>query len=331
VSKGHKSLRFDLVIIGHLTVDQIEIGSQTRYGMGGPPAYAMVAPALGMKHAAIISRIGEDFPTEYLHILRSSGLHLSGILPTPTTTLFINRYDATGNRTQQAPKVAEEIRVEDIPESHWNTKWMLLSPVLQEVDSRIISEAHHKGIKVLVDVQGFLRNRVSVQQPDIIPCRWEMFPEIATCIDVLKADASEICQLTQQTSIQAAAHFVQDAGCPTALITHGQRGSLIYLENSLHEVPAIPSQTVVDFTGSGDVFSVSFLFELERTGRPLWSAFFASTAASFNIETLGPVDFPNAESVSQRLQRFLQLPGNREYLKLVLEEPGLSPCPVFLE
>ena len=91
VSKGNENLPFDLVIIGHITVDQIEFGSQTRYEMGGPPAYAMVAPALGMKRVAIISRIGEDFPHEYFQILRKSGLHLSGILPTPTTTLFVNR------------------------------------------------------------------------------------------------------------------------------------------------------------------------------------------------------------------------------------------------
>ena len=331
MSKGDQSPRFDLVIIGHITVDQIEIDLQTRYEIGGPPAYAMVAPALGMKHAGIISRIGEDFPTEYLHILRSSGLDLSGILTSPRTTLFVNRYDAKGNRKQQASEVAEVIWVEDISEAHWNTKWMHLSPVLQEVDSRIISEAYHRGVKVSVDVQGFIRNRLSVQQPDIIPCRWETFPDVVARIEVLKADVSEIYQLTQQTSIHEAARFVHEAGCPIVLITQGQRGSCIYIQDTLHEVPAIPSQAVVDFTGSGDVFSISFIFELERTGRPIWSAFFASTAASFNIETPGPINFPTAQSVTQRLLQFLQLPGNRDHLNRVLEEPGPSPCPVALE
>jgi sugar/nucleoside kinase (ribokinase family) len=291
----------------------------------------MVAPALGMKQVAIVSRIGADFPPEYLQMLRSSGLHLSGVLNAPKNTLFINRYDAKGNRTQQAPHVAEPIIREDIPTSHWNTTWMHLSPILREVDSQIIHEAKCKGVKVSVDVQGFIRDRFSAQKPDIIPCRWEQFPEIAAHIDVLKADVSEICQLTQQTSFHDAASLVREAGCPLVLITQGQRGAFIYQEDLVHEVPAIPSQTVLDFTGSGDVFAISFLFELERTGRPIWSAFFASTVASFSIETHGPTGFPTAQMVTQRLQRFLRLPGNQHYLELILKEPGPGACPVSRE
>lgn len=331
MSHGEEPQRFELVVIGHITVDQIEMGTQTRYGMGGPPAYAMVAPALGMKHVGIVARIGKDFPEEYLDRLRASGLNLSGVLNAPTNTLFVNRYDMKGNRMQQAPRVADSITVEDIPTTHWKTLWMHLSPVLREVDSRIISEAHRRGLKVSVDIQGFIRNRLSVQEPDIIPCRWEMFPEIAAEIDVLKAEVSEICQLTQQTSVHDAARLVQEAGCPLVLITKGQRGSFIYLQDSLHEVPAIPSQAVVDFTGSGDVFSISFLVEMERTSRPIWSAYFASTVASFNIETPGPTDFPTTQTVNQRLQKFLQLPRNRNHLKLILEEPGPGDCPISPE
>ena len=323
--------RFNLVIIGHITVDQIKIGSQTRHGMGGPPAYAMVAPALGLKHTTIVARIGEDFPTEELDILRSSGLDLSGVLSTPATTLFVNRYDPSGDRTQQAPRIAEEIQVEDIPQTHWNTTWMHLSPVLREVDSLIIPEAHRRGIKVSVDVQGFIRKRISAEEPDIIPSHWEKFPEVVAQISVLKADVNEICQLTQVSSFRDAARIVYEAGCPIVLITQGQRGSFIYLEDSLYEVPTIPSQTVVDYTGSGDVFSIGFLFEFERTSRPIWSAFFASTLASFNIETPGPTGFPNAQTVKERLHRFLNLPGNHNYLKLILDEPSSTQCPVTFE
>jgi sugar/nucleoside kinase (ribokinase family) len=328
---GEESHRFKIVVIGHITVDKITIGTRTRYEMGGPSAYAMVAPTLGMNPAAIISRVGKDFPAKYLQVLRASGLHPSGILLNSTTTLFVNRYNSQGDRTQQAPQVADLIMVDDIPSTHWNTTWMHLSPVLKEVDSHVILEAKRRGIWVSVDVQGFIRDRISAQEPDVIPCPWEEFPNVASKIDVLKADVEEICHLTQQSTVQDAAQLVQNAGCPLILITRGQRGSFIFSNDTLQEVPAIPSQTVVDFTGSGDVFAISFLFEFGRTGRPVWSAFFASTVASFNIETPGPTGFPSIQSVSQRLQQFLQLPGNQKYLELILEEPGPGKCPISFE
>ncbi|MFX1243823.1 MAG: carbohydrate kinase family protein [Promethearchaeota archaeon] len=320
--------RFEIVVIGHLTIDQIEYNGQTRYAMGGPPAYAMVAPALGMKRIGIISRIGRDFPDEYLQILRDSGLNLDGLLTASTTTLFVNRYDGKGDRIQHAEQVAASITVEDIPSQFWNTAWMHLSPVLKEVDSCIIPEAHRRGVKVSVDVQGFIRNRVSERDSRIIAQSWESFSDVAPQIDILKADVNEICQLTQQTAFDDAAHLVFEAGCPLVLITWGQRGAFLYSENSLKEIPTIPSYAVVDHTGSGDVFSISFLFEFQRTGRPLWSAFFAATTASFNIETPGPTEFPDAEAVTSRLRRFLSLPGNRKFTDQLLNEPGPTECPL---
>ncbi len=323
-----QSKTYDLVIIGHITVDRIVVGGQERFALGGPPAYAMVAPALGVKQVAIVSRIGKEFPAEYYGLLRSSGLNLEGVLEGKETTQFVNVYTSNGDRSQEAERIAEPIKVTDIPEPFWDTAWMHLSPVLQEVDSEIIPVGKNQGVNISVDAQGFIRRRISDQNHHIISCQWEAFSEYASCIDVLKADVDEICQLTGATTVEKGAEEAHKAGCKIILITHGQHGSYLYQNQQLQKVPAIPSRTIVDFTGSGDTFSISFLIELQQTGRPLWSAFFASSSASFNVETPGPTSFPSINAVRNRLRTFLALPENQSYTDLILDEPGPTDCPL---
>jgi sugar/nucleoside kinase (ribokinase family) len=319
---------FDLVVIGHITIDRIIVGDHERFALGGPPAYAMIAPALGVKQVAIISRIGKEFPEEYYEKLRSSGLNLEGLLEGTKTTQFSNIYTSDGNRAQQAEYVAEPITIADIPDQFWNTDWMHMSPVLQEVDSQIIKAGKRRGTNISVDAQGFIRKRISDQDHHITPCQWKTFSEYASSIDVLKADVDEIRQLTGETTFESGAKEVYEAGCKFILITHGQRGSYLFQDQHLHEIPAIPSRKIVDFTGSGDTFAISFLIELQRTGRPLWASFFASASASFNVETLGPTNFPSHDAVQNRLRTFLALPGNQQYVKPILDEPGPTDCPL---
>lgn len=325
--RGREDLKkFDLVIVGHITIDRIERGERQWFEMGGPPAYAMVALALGIERAGIVSRIGLDFPNEYYEIIRNSGLNLEGLIQNHTTTQFVNRYTEGGDRTQEAKHIASPIMTKDIPASYWDTTWMHLSPVLQEVDSSIILKAKQGGVRVSIDAQGFIRRRISKQDPRITACQWDTFPEVAPSIDVLKADIDEICHLTQQPTVEEAVKAAYKAGCNLILITRGQMGSYLYYENKLSEIPPIPSHKIADYTGSGDVFAISFLTEFQRTERPLWSAFFASSSASFNIETAGPTNFPSHEEVTQRLRVFLTKSNNQRFMDLLLDETGPMDC-----
>jgi sugar/nucleoside kinase (ribokinase family) len=117
-------------------------------------------------------------------------------------------------------------------------------------------------------------------------------------------------------------------GVPLILITRGYKGAYLSHLDTFYKIPAIEPKNIVDHTGSGDVFSISFLVEYQRTQRPLWSAFFASAAASFNLETLGATDFPSYEQVVSRLRGFLNHPENRHHTEQLLNEPGPTECPL---
>jgi sugar/nucleoside kinase (ribokinase family) len=322
--------RFNLVVVGNLTIDRIVFDEEQRLEMGGPPAYAMVAPALGAEKVGIVSNVGSDFPKNYLSQLTDAGLDISGITQQDETTQFVNKYTKEGSRTQEVKTVGRGITITDVPDHLWDTQWMHISPVLQEVEPAIITKAKQMGAYVSVDVQGFVRKRTSEQDHSISLSQWKSFPDVAQDIDVLKADIDEICHLTKQTTFERGAKVAHKMGCNLVLITRGQEGSFFYFNDKLHEIPALPPDIVVDHTGSGDVFVISFSIEFQRTMRPLWSAFFASSSASFNVETPGPTNFPSSEEVTKRLRTFLTDPAQRNNVELLLNEPGPFDCPLKL-
>jgi sugar/nucleoside kinase (ribokinase family) len=319
--------QFDLIVVGHLTIDLIKFGEIERKEMGGPPAYAMAGTTLGLKNIGIVSRVGRDFPQPYYDRLVDSGLNLNGLLRNGETTQFTNIYDQEGGRTQRVDAVAGRLMTKDVPASYWDTEWIHISPVISEIDSSLIPEAKKHDIKVSVDVQGFVRTRKD-QDTEIIGCAWETFHEHAAMIDVLKADTHELCQLAQESTFEKAAKIIHSMGVPIILITRGQKGSFLSTNERLHKIPAITAKIVRDLTGSGDVFSIGFLTEFHRTQRPLWSAFFAASAASFNVETEGPTDFPSHDAVTTRLRQFLALPEYRAHTEKLISESGPFECPL---
>ncbi|MFX1565146.1 MAG: carbohydrate kinase family protein [Promethearchaeota archaeon] len=321
------SRAFDIIVVGHITIDQIKYGDGTRKEIGGSSAFAMVGPALGLKRVGVVARVGKDFPEPYMERLSSSGLDLEGLTQNNKTTHFTNIYNEQGDRRQRVDSVANKLTKRDVPDSYWNTTWMHFSPVIGEVDSALISDAKEHGAKISVDVQGFVRTQKK-EDTTIEGCDWEEFPKYAEMIEILKADTQELCQLAQKSEFRQAANSIHQLGVHIILITRGYKGSYLSLRNGLHRIPIIPVKQVIDHTGSGDVFAISFLREYETSNRPLWSAYFAATVASFNLESPGPTNFPSYEEVLHRLRAFLTLPKNREHIELLLNEPGPGNCPI---
>jgi sugar/nucleoside kinase (ribokinase family) len=299
---------YDLVVVGHLTMDVNVVRGRRLVELGGPPAYAMCTPALGLWRVGIVSRVGDDFPPSYFKRLVESGLDLTGLQRGRETTHFLNRYDDEGHRTQEVTAVAESICLDDIPPMFRRARWVHVSPVLQEVDPTVIAAAKQHHARVSVDVQGFVR-RIKPNDPKRVEaCSWKEFSRVAGYIDVLKCDVDEIRQLTGQSDIAEAALSAQKAGSKLVLVTDATRGSHLACEGTIYRVPAIPPRKTVDHTGSGDVYAMSFLVEFERTGRPLWSAYFAAASASFNIESPGATGFPTHDQVTGRLDAYLARP-----------------------
>ncbi|WP_417782970.1 adenosine kinase [Terasakiella pusilla] len=78
-------------------------------------------------------------------------------------------------------------------------------------------------------------------------------------VDILFANEDEIKSLYEVDSFDAALQCVRDK-CSVAVLTRGEKGSVVISGNEIHVVDCEPVAQVVDTTGAGDAYAAGFLF-----------------------------------------------------------------------
>jgi sugar/nucleoside kinase (ribokinase family) len=295
----------DIVIVGHLSRDQIITPETKRESLGGGTAYAMIAPSLDAFNAGIISKVGEDFEEEYWNTLQASGLNLTGVRVSGSkSTRFVNKYDTAGNRVQMVESLAESINPNDFSEAHLNANIIHFSPLTAgEIDIDCIKLARSHAKITSLDVQGYIRSIDGSGM--IIPRIWVERDDILSLVDVVKFHEYELKNTLNAESELSAASQILNLGPRIVVVTHDKRGSVIYTRNEQISIPVVKADKHVDTTGCGDTYAVTFLLEYMRSSNLKRAGFFAATCSSFNMETIGPYNMPSRLDIERRLQRYL--------------------------
>ncbi len=296
----------EIVIVGHLSRDLIITPEYSQEALGGSTAYAMLAPAIGAFGTGIISKVGADFEDDYHTALRSSGINLSGLVTDgKSSTRFVNRYDALGNRTQFVEALAPRILPDDFSDDHLDATIIHFSPLTpHEIDIECIRSAKSSGALVSLDVQGYIRDIDSNKK--VIPRVWDDRDEVLGLVDVVKCHESELFATISAKSELAAASYILSLGPRIVLVTHDHRGSVIYTRNAQIEIPLVLAKKQVDTTGCGDIYSIGFLIEYIRSAGVRRAGLFAATCSSFNVETVGPYNMPSRTMVENRMRNYMQ-------------------------
>ncbi|MHA1768718.1 MAG: carbohydrate kinase family protein [Candidatus Thorarchaeota archaeon] len=295
----------EIVVIGHLSRDLIMTPSLRREVLGGGAAYAMLAPAIGAFGAGIVTKVGSDFEEEYLQTLRESRLDLSGLsVSGAVSTRFINEYDASGRRTQRVEGVAPPITPEDFSERHLGSSIIHFSPITPgEIEVDCIREAEYGDALISLDVQGHVR--AIDDEGAVHNHRWKDPHHILEMVNVVKFHEDELSLTVDAESELSAVSAVLDMGPRIVLITRSDRGSTVYTRNAQIDIPMVLSRRQIDATGCGDTYTIAFLLEYIRSGSVKRAGYFAATCSAFNVEHLGPYDFPTRSAVEMRMSKYL--------------------------
>jgi sugar/nucleoside kinase (ribokinase family) len=278
----------DIVILGHIAKDIIEIDGTSYTSLGGAVYYGGIAGShMGLKISIITRLREEDF--KILSAFKKNGVKYYAF-PSEETSGLKNIYSSANMefRSYEPLGFAGLFKQEEI--ININSKFFVVGPItVGEVDIELLKHLKTKYPENLcLDIQGFVRFRDN-QKVFYSSITLKEKKEIISNINVLKMDQTEAEVLTDQKDIKNAAKTLLKLGPREILITH-EEGISIFGNNFSHSF-SWKNKSSLGRTGRGDTSLISYVGS-RISKDPEQSLKFAAALTSLKLETPGPFNLP---------------------------------------
>ncbi|MFX1409068.1 MAG: hypothetical protein ACFFA6_01850 [Promethearchaeota archaeon] len=283
-----KSFYSDIVILGHIAKDIIEIDGKSKESLGGAVYYGGIAGShMGLK-VSIITRLSkEDF--SILEVFKKNGIKYFAY-PSKQTSGLRNIYSShrMESREYQPLGFAGSFKKEEIPII--TTKFFIIAPITSgEVDVELLEyiQKNYNG-NLCLDIQGFIRFR---ENNKVIYKKLSQDEKdsIFSKVKILKLDQTEAFILTNQKSINKALKKLISFGPEEILITH-EKGISVNVSDNIYFFPW-ENRLNIGRTGRGDTAFVSYVGS--RISRnPKDALKFSAALTSLKLESSGPFSLP---------------------------------------
>jgi sugar/nucleoside kinase (ribokinase family) len=304
----HTITIMSLLILGTVAFDTIEtpFGKAERI-IGGAGTYVSWAASQFHSDSKMISVIGEDFPQAELDALAKRGVNLDGIERRKGEKSFFwaGRYHLDMNSRDT---LVTELNVLDnyspvVPESYKDVDYLMLGNFAPAVQLQVLQQLNRRPKLVAMDTMDFW---MQIALDDL--------KKVLTQVDVLLINDEEARLLSGEHSLVKAARVIRDMGPKTLVIKKGEHGALMFHENEIFYVPALPLEDVFDPTGAGDSFAGGFIGYLAHSKETSFDAMkralvYGSVTASYCVEKFGPTRLQEltAGDIQARTLEFIQL------------------------
>ena len=297
-----------LLIVGTVAFDAIETPfGKTDKILGGAGTYIGLSASFFDVESAIVSVVGDDFPEEYMNVLKSKNIDLSGleVVQGGKTFFWSGRYhnDLNSRDTLETQLNTLADFQPKVPENFKNADVVMLGNLHPLVQSSVLDQMTEKPKLVGLDTMNFWMD-----------CALPELLEVIKRIDVLTINDEEARQLSGEYSLVKAAAKIQKMGPKYVVIKKGEHGALLFHDKEVFFAPALPLEEVFDPTGAGDTFAggfAGFIAQSENVsfGNLKNAVIFGSNMASFCVEKFGTQRMQELtkEEVNSRLQQFRAL------------------------
>ncbi len=297
-----------LLIVGTVAFDAIETPfGKTDKILGGAGTYIGLSASHFNVESAIVSVVGGDFPQEYLDLLTSKNIDISGIevVKEGKTFFWSGRYHNDMNSRDtldtQLNVLADFKPV--VPANFTNADVVMLGNLHPLVQSSVLDQLTAKPKLVVLDTMNFWMD-----------CALPELLDVMKRVDVITINDEEARQLSGEYSLVKAAEKIHTMGPKYVVIKKGEHGALIFNESNVFFAPALPLKEVFDPTGAGDTFAGGFAGYIAQSENVSFdnmknAIIYGSTLASFCVEKFGTerMETLSNEDVKSRLQQFKAL------------------------
>jgi sugar/nucleoside kinase (ribokinase family) len=294
-----------LVVVGSVALDTIE----TPYGrkervLGGSCVYFSLAASFFTK-PKIVGVVGEDFPQEYLEILKEREIDLEGLKISSGKTFFWE------GKYGENPDVRETVTIElnvfskfspSLPGNYRKSDFLFLANIDPELQYKVLTQMENPKLVALDSMNWWITNKL------------DSLLKVIKEIDILFVNEEEAKMLTQKENIIKAGKELLNLGPSTVILKKGIHGALVFGRDFLFSFPAHPVEEVVDPTGAGDTFAGGFMGFLDKKGKLKSSCLckaliYGSVLASFVVEDFSVNRLLNltAKDIKRRFKEFKKL------------------------
>jgi len=274
----------DIVIIGHVAKDIIEIDGVSKMVLGGAVYYGGLAGSrMGLKLAIVTRLKKEDFPI--LDVFEKNNIKYFAY-PAKETSGLKNIYSSQNMeyRSYELLGFAGKFNKEEIPDI--NTKFFVVGSILAgEIDLELLEylSERYNG-RLGLDIQGFIRG-LRGDKIQYFNLTDKEKVEIISKVDYLKVDETEAKVLTNLSSLPKAGKQLIKLGPREVLITH-EKGINVSLPDKSYFFPW-KNKSSVGRTGRGDTAFISYLGS-RITKSPEDSLRFSAALTSLKMESIEP-------------------------------------------
>ncbi len=297
-----------LTIVGTVAFDAIETPfGKTDKIMGGAGSYIALTASNFQKKTQLISVVGEDYPKEYLDLLESQGIDIQGIQikKGEKTFFWSGKYKQNMNERETLTTELNSLESFDpiVPEEYAESEYLLLGNLSPTVQRKVLERMHKRPKLIMLDTMNFWMDN-----------QWEALNDLIQMVDVLCINDEEARQLSGEYNLVVAAEKIQSSGLKYLIIKKGKHGAMLFGEEKIFAVPALPTRQVFDPTGAGDSFAGGFMGYISATQNisfeQMKNAMVAgSVCSSFCIEKFGVENLYNISqaAIQERIRRFEEL------------------------
>ncbi|WP_299175920.1 PfkB family carbohydrate kinase [uncultured Chryseobacterium sp.] len=297
-----------LLVVGSVAFDAIETPfGKTDKILGGAATYIGITSSILGVPSGIVSVIGGDFPQEYLDMLTKRNVNVEGIeiVKDGKTFFWSGRYH---NDLNTRDTLATEVNVLEnfdpkIPDSMQDSEILLLGNLHPGVQLSVLEKMNKRPKLVILDTMNFWMDTA-----------WDTLMQMIAKTDVITINDEEARQLSGEYSLVKAAKKIHTMGPEFVIIKKGEHGALLFHDNKVFAIPALPLEEVFDPTGAGDTFAGGFAAYLAKKGKfdfeTMKSALIVGSAmASFTVEKFGTERLQEVKEsdMFSRLRQFKEL------------------------
>lgn len=292
-----------LLVVGSVALDSVQTPTQCRDRVLGGSATYFSYSASYFAPVRLVGVVGDDFPDQYVELLRQRQIDTSGlrVVPGGRTFYWKGKYlpNMSDRETLEVHLNVLGAFQPKLPEHYRRSDYLFLGNASPRTQLTVLEQMTHPRLVVADTMDLWIRE----EHDDLMT--------LLKRIDGLVMNDSEARLLTGEENLVAAGQEVLRLGPRFVVIKKGEHGAMFFSAHETYVLPAYPTPQVVDPTGAGDSFAGGMMGYLAACGNldppTLKRAMaYGILVASFTVEdfSLDRLRGITRDDVEQRMARY---------------------------